>query len=146
MTLHLVKLCVGVDSPDALRALQHGRRLAVGAALVHTTRMRPRRADEIVPGGSLYWVMKGAIRCRQSILALDPVTDPEDGRSACRIHLDPPIVDTEARPFRPFQGWRYLAAEAAPPDLARGPGDGAEDDLAAMPAAMRAELRALGLI
>lgn len=145
MTLHLVKLCVGVDSPDHLRGLQHRRRIAVGDALVHTTRMTPRRADEIMPGGSLYWVMTGAIRCRQTILKLEPVIDPESGRSACRIHLDPAVVDTEARPWRPFQGWRYLAGDQAPPDRRSGasPDDG---DIAAMPEEMRQALRDMGLI
>jgi hypothetical protein len=147
MPLHLVKLCVGVESPEHLREIQHGRRLAIGDALVHTTRMMPRRAAEIVPGGSLYWVMTGAIRCRQAILDLEPVTDPETGRGACRIHLDPTVVETEARPFRPFQGWRYLDPERAPADRrAAGAGDAGDDDLADMPDAMRAELRALGLI
>ncbi len=146
MTLHLVKLCVGVDSPETLRAIQRDRRIAVADALVHTTRMMPRRAGEIVPDGSLYWVMKGAIRCRQSVLALEPVTDPEDGRPSCRIHLDPAVIDTEARPWRPFQGWRYLPSDSAPPDLRDRPEGGEDGDLAAMPAEMRAHLRALGLI
>ncbi|MQX38507.1 DUF1489 family protein [Roseospira navarrensis] len=148
MPLHLVKLCVGIDAPDQLRALQHGRRLAVGDALVHTTRMIPRRADEIVPGGSLYWVMKGAVRCRQTILDLEPVTDPETGRSACRIHLDPTVVDTEAWPWRPFQGWRYLPPEKAPPDRRTGTGGGAggADDVAAMPDDMQAALREMGFL
>ncbi|MBB4285203.1 DUF1489 family protein [Roseospira goensis] len=145
MTLHLIKLCVGIESPDQLRAFQHGRRLAVEGALVHTTRMIPRRADEIVPGGSLYWVMKGAIRCRRPIRRLEPVTDPETGRSACRIHFDPEIIDTEAWPWRPFQGWRYLAPDKAPPDRPSA-GAAADDDVAAMPEAMRRELRDLGLI
>ncbi|KAA5605186.1 DUF1489 family protein [Roseospira marina] len=145
MTLHLIKLCVGIETPDDLRALQHGRRMAVGDALVHTTRMMPRRASEVLTDGALYWVMKGAIRCRQTILDLEAVTDPETGRSACRIHLDPAVVDTEAWPWRPFQGWRYLAAEQAPPDRRTVPGaDG--DDVAAMPDEMRDALREMGLL
>jgi hypothetical protein len=148
MPLHLVKLCVGIESPDQLRALQHGRRLAVGDALVHTTRMMPRRADEIVPGGALYWVMKGAIRCRQAIVDLESVTDAESGRSACRIHLDPTVVETEAWPWRPFQGWRYLPPEKAPPDRRRGVGGDADrpDDVSAMPDDMKAALRDMGIL
>jgi len=145
MTLHLVKLCVGIETPDQLRALQHDRRLAVGDALVHTTRMMPRRGDEIVPGGSLYWVMKGAIRCRQPILDLEAVTDPETGRSACRIHFDPDIYDTDAWPWRPFQGWRYLTPDKAPPDRRPSAGAGS-DDLDAMPDDMRIALRDMGFL
>lgn len=148
MPLHLVKLCVGIETPDQLRALQPGRRLAVGAALVHTTRMMPRRAPEIVPGGSLYWVMKGAIRCRQKVVDLEAVTDAETGRSACRIHLDPAIHETEAWPWRPFQGWRYLPPEKAPPDRRTAPdgATGTKDDIAAMPADMKAALRDMGFL
>jgi len=145
MPLHLIKLCVGLDTPESLRALQEGRRQRAGAALVHTTRMIPRRRDAILEGGSLFWVMKGAIRCRQVILDLEAITDSESGRSACRIHLDPAVIDTEAWPWRPFQGWRYLEAAKAPPDRPGGTaGDG--DQSEAMPEAMRQALRDLGLI
>lgn len=146
MILHLIKLCVGIESPAQLRAHQHGRRLAIGDALVHTTRMIPRRAEEIVPGGSLYWVMKGAVRCRQTILALEPITDPETGRSACRIHLDPAVIDTCVLPWRPFQGWRYLPAPSAPPDAPAPTGNLSADDLAAMPEDMRRDLHDMGLL
>ncbi len=145
MALHLVKLCVGIETPDHLRAAQHGRRQRIGAALVHTTRMMPRRRDEVLAGGSLYWVMKGAIRCRQPILDLEAVTDPESGRSACGIHLDPRIIDTECWPWRPFQGWRYLVAEKTPPDRPAGTA-GAGDETAAMPEDLRRDLQDLGLI
>jgi len=145
MSLHLVKLCVGIDSPDQLRALQHGRRVQVGAALVHTTRMMPRRRSEILDGGSLYWVMKGAIRCRQTILDLEAITDPDSGRSACRIHMAPDIIDTEHWHWRPFQGWRYLPPEKAPPDRPLD-GMGSGDETDAMPETLRRNLRDLGLI
>ncbi|MBB4264452.1 DUF1489 family protein [Roseospira visakhapatnamensis] len=145
MPLHLVKLCVGVETPDQLRAWQHGRREVAGAALVHTTRMMPRRRDAILEGGSLYWVMKGAIRCRQPILDLEAITDPDSGRSACRIHLDPGILDTEHWPWRPFQGWRYLVAEKAPPDRIAGTA-GEGDETGAMPESLRRDLRDLGLL
>lgn len=145
MALHLVKLCVGIETPDQLRASQNDRRQQVGAALVHTTRMMPRRRDEVLAGGSLYWVMKGAIRCRQPILDLEAVTDPESGRSACRIHFDPAIIDTEQWPWRPFQGWRYLVAEKAPPDRPAST-TGVGDETTAMPEALRRDLRDLGLI
>ncbi len=115
--LHLMKLCVGADSVEDLTgwiASQAGRWPA--GRSVHVTRMWPRRADEVLAGGSLYWVVKGAVLCRQTILALTPVTG-EDGTPRCAIEMDARVIRTRAVPRRPFQGWRYLPAAEAPPDL-----------------------------
>jgi len=138
--IHLVKLCVGVDSVEALADWQ-ARRLAAepGRPLVHVTRMWPRRAAEILAGGSLYWVIRGAIRARQPILGLDAV-EGTDGIRRCAIVLSPELVRTEPAPRRPFQGWRYLPPEAAPPDLPAG--REAEEPL---PAELAAALSALGV-
>src|SRR5579859_4456068 len=106
MPLHLVKMCVGCDSVEDLRQWQENRRLR-GEALFHRTRNMPRRAAEIVPGGSLYWIVKGEIRVRQRITALDPGVDGE-GTRFCLIRLDLVLVETVRRPHRPMQGWRYL--------------------------------------
>ena len=115
--VNLVKMCVGVDSVADLRAYHaqtpsprrdHGR--------FHVTRMWPKGEAEILNGGSLYWVIKGAIQCRQQITALEEVTG-QDGVRRCRIVLSPKLVLTQTAPRRPFQGWRYLAASDAPPDL-----------------------------
>ena len=144
MALHLVKLAVGIDSLRHLRAVQK-KRLAAnldagrGPILEFITRNRPKRAEEILAGGSMYWVIKGFIRVRQRILALDPTMDRE-GRRACAIRFDPELVPTAALAYRPIQGWRYLEERDAPPDLA------ADDDLDDMPPEMRSELRSLGLI
>jgi hypothetical protein len=73
----------------------------------HVTRMWPKRADEVLNGGSLYWVFKGLVLCRQRILRLDEV-DRGDGITRCGIVLDPEVVRVTATPRRPFQGWRYL--------------------------------------
>ncbi|NWG46813.1 MAG: DUF1489 domain-containing protein [Alphaproteobacteria bacterium] len=139
MSLHLVKLCVGAPSVEALAASM-ALRAAAGTPPAHLTRSLPRRSEEILAGGSLYWVIGGRIEARQRILGLDPATRA-DGRPACRIGLDPAVVRVVPRAMRPFQGWRYLEAEAAPPDLdALAGGQGGE-----LPAELVAELRALGL-
>ena len=86
-------------------------------ALFHETRHYPRRADEILDGGSIYWVVKGFVRVRQRIVRLERRASEERGRF-CRIHLDPVLVRTELQPRRPHQGWRYLQDIDAPPDRA----------------------------
>jgi hypothetical protein len=145
MTLHLIKLCVGCDS---IRDLEDwieenqllNRRLKRAYEQTHTTRMVPKRSDDLLNGGSLYWVIKGQVACRQRLLTVRPFTD-NDGIGRCRLVLEPVVVPGEPRPYRPFQGWRYLEAKDAPADLGRGGGD-----LARMPEAMRRELAELGLI
>lgn len=114
--IHLVKLCVGAAGVDDLRRWQAGR-AAAGQVLRHVTRMRPKRSEEILQGGSLYWVFQGRILARQRILGLEEVES--DGRPACGILLDSAIVETIPVPRRPFQGWRYLEAGDAPADLER---------------------------
>jgi len=115
--VHLVKLCVGAESVEDLARWQAAR-IAEDPATQprHVTRMGPKRAADLLAGGSLYWVIRGAIMVRQRILALDPVTGA-DGIGRCAIRLDPALVRTVAAPRRPFQGWRYLAPADAPRDL-----------------------------
>ena len=144
MALNLIKLCVGADSVEDLREwidFRMAEKRATGepSEHIHTTRMYPKQADEIVGEGSLYWVIKGRVQCRQRIVDIRPTVDGE-GISRCQIVLDPQVVLTQTQPKRPFQGWRYLKPQDAPADL-RG-GDGAD----ALPAAMRSELAELGLI
>ncbi|WP_375174561.1 DUF1489 family protein [Pseudooceanicola sp.] len=119
MTKHinLIKLSVGTESVDTLRAWQQTRMAQAEDGLPrHVTRMFPKRVDEILNGGSIYWVIKGVIQCRQRILRLDEV-DRGDGIRRCAIVLDPELHPTAASPRRPFQGWRYLKPEDSPPDL-----------------------------
>ena len=118
--VHLVKLCVGAENVEDLEAWQ-AQRLAEAPSqpLRHVTRMWPRREAEILAGGSLFWVFKGLILARQRITGLGEVTG-EDGILRCGIALDPAVIRTEARPRRPFQGWRYLEPADAPPDLVAG--------------------------
>jgi hypothetical protein len=150
MTVHLVKLCVGIDSIAELvryreeLAGKHRRRKYLEDS--HWTRSFPRRAEEVLDGGSLYWVIRGQICVRHRILRLDEVED-EAGRPFCAIVYDPTVIVTEFRPRRAFQGWRYLETEDAPPDRAdQGAALAhalAEEEL---PAELRSELRGLGLL
>jgi hypothetical protein len=145
MTIHLLKLCVGCDSVEDLSSWQRRRLAALREAdpkaeLLHVTRQTPRR-EGFGSGSSLYWVIGGYIRARQKITALREVRG-EDGILRCGLALDPEVTATEPIPRRAFQGWRYLAADDVPADLASGPsGTGA-----AMPPAMRQALLELRLI
>ncbi len=145
MPVHLIKLCVGAESIRDMEewiTLTLAQKRAAGrpAEQVHTTRSAPKRADEVLDGGSLYWVIKGQIAARQRVLDLRSITDAE-GIARCQIVLDPALVQVMPRPARPFQGWRYLADNEAPEDLTAGAGEVAE-----MPEELRRELRELGLL
>ena len=139
--LHMTKLSVGTRDLDDMRAWQ-AERIARGEQLKHRTRSFPRRAAEIVGEGSIYWVISGSTLVRQ--LIVDIVADHwEDGSACAAIHLDPVLVPVAGRPTRPFQGWRYLEAAAAPADLTAG---AAAVGVEALPAALRRELQILGLL
>ena len=115
--LHILKLCVGAEKVEDLLAWQEAH-YGTGPAR-HITRMWPKRADEVLAGGSLYWVFKGVILARQRILDLQEVRGA-DGIARCAFVLERGVVRTEAMPRRAFQGWRYLAAADAPRDLPQG--------------------------
>ena len=138
MPLHLVKLCVGVaeieELEDWVRKCRAGR-----DSLDHTTRMFPKRKAEILKGGSLYWVMRGLILCRQPIAGLVAVKGA-DGIERCRIDFQAKIIPVMPVPRRAFQGWRYLEPADAPPDIARG------SSVKGLNAKMRRELADLGLL
>ncbi len=137
--LHLLKMAVGIASLDELRRVRSARINEHGGSWVYT-RNQPRRAEAVLAGGSIYWVIRGQIRVRQRVTGF--VSERDDkGRAYCLIAVDPELVPTVRRPWRAFQGWRYLAAADAPPDLAGMSGAAAPD----MPDRMIAELRALGL-
>ena len=137
MTLHLVKLCVGVDEVPELADWQRRRRREK-KRVYHVTRMMPRRAAEILAGGSIYWVIRGLILVRQRIIAIEPFVD-DDEIERCKLVFDPALVAVQPQPRRAFQGWRYLDGDDAPVDI-KGSAD------AALPAKLRAELAALGLL
>ena len=145
MALHLIKLCVGCDSVQDLEGwikqkLKDKRKRREKPEHIHRTRMVPKRATELTDGGSLYWVIRGEIMCRQRIRDVRAFRD-KDGVGRCGLVLDPKVVLVAQRPYRPFQGWRYLAAADAPRDL-----DEAAPGAAAMPEKLRRELRELGLM
>ncbi|MBT8408076.1 MAG: DUF1489 domain-containing protein [Alphaproteobacteria bacterium] len=118
-TVHLLKLSVGTQSVEGLQSWQSSARAKGPDGLPrHVTRMWPRREPEILNGGSIFWVIKGVILCRQRIVRLDEVRG-SDGIARCGIVLDPKLVRTEAAPRRPFQGWRYLPVADAPRDLGK---------------------------
>ena len=139
--LHLTKLAVGVRDIAHLTQIQ-ARRLELEPPLRHQTRNFPRRAEEILAGGSIYWIIAGATIVRQRILDIRAEVW-DDGSKCAALVLDPVLVPVAARPTKPFQGWRYLAPEAAPPDLSALPEAAGADEL---PDAMRRELEALGLL
>ncbi len=119
-TLNLIKLCVGAEKVKDLTDWQKNPRAKGPDGLPrHVTRMWPKREAELLDGGSLFWVFKGVVLCRQRILRLDEV-DRGDGIRRCGIVLDSEAVRVEPVPKRPFQGWRYLTAEQAPRDLTTG--------------------------
>ena len=113
--LHLVKLAVGIRDLAHLAERQAARAVS-DPPLRHQTRMFPRRAEEIVAGGSIYWVVTGVVLVRQRIVEIRQEAW-DDGTSCAGLILDPGLVQVEARPMRPFQGWRYLEPKDAPADL-----------------------------
>lgn len=145
MSVHLVKLCVGVDAVEELAAWQQHRLEVLRAEgkpelFNHVTRMMPKRRDELTDGGSLYWVIKGHIQVRQPLVDIDPFKDA-DGIKRCRLIYSPDLILTAPQPRRPFQGWRYLKVEDAPRDI--GVFKTGSD---IVPAEMKAELMELGLL
>ena len=139
MNLHLIKLSVGTEDVADLERYQTQRLRQLGR-IVHFTRMMPKRRDELLDGGSIYWVIRGFVRARQGLIGIERERDRE-GRGITALVLDRRLVRTYPRAWRPFQGWRYLDPEKAPPDIAQG-----AEDLADMPPEMLAELRSLGLV
>jgi hypothetical protein len=145
MALHIIKLCVGADSIEDLQAYQRQRLAAQKKAgekprLFHTTFQTPKRQAELLDGGSLYWVIKGTIQVRQRLVGFEEGHKP-DGSRCCLLLLDAALVPVRALARRGPQGWRYLAAADAPPDLADG-GDGG----AALPPDLVGKLTTLALI
>ena len=140
--IHMVKLCVGVSSFEELESYRDERAHWWGADYgedvhVHRTRMMPKRAEEMEGKSSIYWVIAGQVVCRQLILRLAPYTDAE-GKNYCDIIMAPELIRTLPYPKRPFQGWRYLKPEDAPPDM------GANENAESL--ALAAALAKLGLI
>ena len=138
--INILKLCVGANSIEDLTQWQDSQRARwPSGRAIHVTRMFPKREAEVLDGGSLYWVIKGVIQCRQRILAMEQVLE-SDGITRCALILDPQIIRTEAAARRPFQGWRYLAPTDSPGDLAKG-----REQEDALPPALAQALAEIGL-
>ena len=108
MPLHLIKLCVGCDSVQDLKdwikeQLAKKKKPASTGKRFHRTRMVPKRVDELLDGGSLYWVIRGEILCRERILGIEPFTD-KDGIGRCRIVLDGKVMLVQPRPLPRLPG------------------------------------------
>jgi len=146
MPLHLVKLAVGCESVKELKSwvaerMQAAKKKGLPLHHIHITRMMPKRGEELLAGGSLYWVIRGEIAAREKIIAIEPFRD-RDGIGRCRLVMQPKVIAVSPRPMRAFQGWRYFAHSDVPPDL----GKATAASVAAMPEPMRRELRDLGLL
>lgn len=142
MAVNIVKLCVGVDTLAELAQWQETRvrdmqRRGLAPELMHITRQTPKRAGEVLDGGSLYWVIKGVITARQKLLDLRPVM--RDDIPHCALVYDPVLILVRPTPRRPFQGWRYLETKDSPPDVTSW---SAQDETSE---SLRRELAALGL-
>jgi hypothetical protein len=144
MTLHLIKLCVGAESMASLalwqkKRLTELRKKGRKPELVHVTRQTPRRAEELLDGGSLYWVIRGYIAVRQRLIDIRPAR-AKDGIPRCGLVYHPELVPTLRRARRPFQGWRYFKPEDAPPDVR------SFKDSKGLPDDLRVELAELGIL
>jgi hypothetical protein len=141
--LHLIKLCVGVESLEELarwqkKRLQEKKKKGQKPELIHITRQTPKRAEELLAGGSLYWVIKGQIAARQRLIALRPLV--RNGVPHCGLVYDKKLVPVMRRRRAAFQGWRYFDPKDAPADV--GTLKGAKG----LPEALQQELSALGLL
>ena len=146
MTVHILRRAFRVDSLDELKRAQKTSMDAERAAgrprrIYRRMRSTPTRTEEILDGGSIYWVVKGYVRARQRILGIEPRVDSE-GRKRCFLHLDPKLIPTVLHPSKPRRGWRYLSPADAPADRDVAGERGGEE----LPSEMEAELRELGLI
>ena len=139
--LNIVKLSVGSENIAMLKEWQQARRdqLKIKYSL-HITRMWPKREKELLDGGSIYWVIKGAIQLRQRLIGFDEIIGA-DGIRRCGFKLDPELIPTTKALRRPFQGWRYLKSEDSPSDLSTN--READDDL---PEDMQQTLAMLGVL
>src|SRR3954453_23285976 len=137
MPLHLIKLAVGCESVKELKGwvaerMQLAKKKGLTLRHIHITRMTPKRVDELLAGGSLYWVVRGEIAAREKIIAVEPFRDRE-GIGRCRLVMQPKLIAVSPRPIRPFQGWRFFTQEISPQDV----GKASASNLAAMPEVIR---------
>ncbi|MFN3233715.1 MAG: DUF1489 family protein [Alphaproteobacteria bacterium] len=138
MTVHISRPAVGVSDLDHLKEVMAVRAQERQGGIYITTRNVPKRVEELLDGGSIYWIIGGQFRARQRALRVERLED-DNGRGYCNIYLDSEVVVTQPYPRRAHQGWRYLDPADAPPDLKEGDADDLPPDMAA-------ELKDLGLL
>ena len=118
--VNLVKIAVGVTSVEELSLRQAEFLKKINDKkfpyFYHSTRMMPKKHEDIISNGSLYWVVKGVICARQKVIDIVKFEDT-DGKKRCKIFLAAEIVKTKPVRKRPFQGWRYLKKHITPEDL-----------------------------
>lgn len=139
MTIHMRKLAARVEDIEELESIQ-ARKLRDYGMVFTDTRNTPKRKEELMDGGSLYWVIKGQFRVRQEIIGFEEEIDGE-GRKYCLIMLKPGLVRTELKAQKPFQGWRYFEDKDIPRDIDERSSEGDQ-----LPEDMQSELRELGLL
>lgn len=132
MPLHITKVAYGAQSIEEL----HGWFTQRGDEARLTTRYLPKRHEEIISGGSLFWIYKHQLVARSPILRFE---EAEGGKT--HIVISTRLIDVHPQPKRAHQGWRYLEDKDAPRDLAAG-----EDAGEAMPGHLAADLARLGLV
>lgn len=130
--LHLTKVAFACRDLEALQQRIAGR--AVNGEVRVPTRMRPKRAAELI-GGSLHWIVKHRLVAAQEILRFD---DREDGR--IDIVCSAELIAVSPMPRRAHQGWRYLQEQDAP--SAGGDSSG----IAQLPPQLYGRLAALALV
>ena len=142
MALHIVKVAAGISSLNRLKEIVAQYSYDdpdLGPIMPMSSRNRPQR-PEVTDGGSVYWIIKGKIVARATIVA---IRDEErvDGRKGCQICVAPKVIQTVPFLKRGFQGWRYLKPEDAPADMITGDGEEGSGS-----AELAAELQELGLL
>lgn len=140
----MIKLVVGVDDLDHFLEIQKRSIVKFNGMPANPvrTRFKPKRAEEILNGGSLYRVIKNKICCRQKIIGFDQYESPDKGTQTL-ILVEPTIIQTISTPKRPFQGWRYLEPAAAPKDRGIYMGDNQREEI---PEDLEDSLRGAGLL
>ncbi len=142
MPVHILKPALRVQDLYEFQKRQkqwHTTYRGAPAFPVWTSR-KPSRVDEMLASGSVYWIIKKMVLCRQAIIGLEQIQE-EDEKPSYLIFCETDLVRTQALERKPFQGWRYLEASSAPKDI--GPLGGADDDV---PAELEQDLRAAGLL
>ena len=141
MTIHLVKMAVGIGSVEHLKNIQNKLRANNNDILHHYTRNKPKRSCELLDGGSIFWIIKGYVRVKQRIFAIDEIFD-QTRKKRCIITLDSKLARVEMLAHKPIQGWRYMEDRFAPKTINEGYAASIDN----FPETMVKELKSLGLI